>query len=112
MLAGHDTSNHRKDVQIKVREEILRVLGDTLTPTIDQQRELKYLNMVHQLPKRENSETIKFRNHVFLPKKPILINIYEIHHSPKYWEDPEEFIAERFENENDEKREQYTWLAV
>ncbi|CAG8539253.1 13865_t:CDS:10, partial [Funneliformis caledonium] len=86
MLAGHDTTATslttilyvfatRKDVQRKVREEILRVLGDTLTPTIDQQRELKYLNMVikenlrlyppvHQLPRRENSETIKFRNHM------------------------------------------------
>ena len=66
---------------------------------------------VHRLPLRKNSETIKFRNHVFLPKTPIAINIYGIHHSPKYWKDPEEFIPERFENENDEKREQYTWLT-
>ncbi|CAI2180437.1 8808_t:CDS:10, partial [Funneliformis geosporum] len=133
MLAGHDTTATalstilyvlatRKDVQRKVRDEILRVLGDDLTPTIDQQRELKYLNMVikenlriyppvHQLPRRESSETIKFRNHVFLPKTPILINIYGIHHSSKYWKDPEEFIPERFEIENDEKRDQNIWLT-
>ncbi|CAG8534620.1 3514_t:CDS:10 [Funneliformis mosseae] len=132
MLAGHDTTATalttilyvlatHKDVQSKARDEILRVLGDSLIPTIDQQRELKYLNMVikenlrlyppvHQLPRRENSETIKFRNHVFLPKTPILINIYGIHHSPNNWKDPEEFNPERFENDNDEKREQYTWL--
>ncbi|CAG8486763.1 10773_t:CDS:10 [Funneliformis caledonium] len=51
MLAGHDTTATALttilyDVQRKARDEILRVLGDSLTPTIDQQRELKYLNMV------------------------------------------------------------------
>src|ERR1051325_11888366 len=35
-----------KDVQQKVRDEILRVLGDDLTPSIEQQKELKYMNMV------------------------------------------------------------------
>ncbi|CAI2195167.1 3738_t:CDS:2, partial [Funneliformis geosporum] len=108
MLVGHDT----RCVQRKVRDEMLRVLGDDLTPIIDYHSisgELKYLYMVmdenlrfyppvHQLPRRENSEIIKFRNHVFWPKTPILINIYGIHHSPKYWKDPEEFIPERFED--------------
>ncbi|CAG8756710.1 1916_t:CDS:2, partial [Funneliformis caledonium] len=57
MLAGHDTTANalatvlyvlatHKDVQSKVRDEILRVLNDNLTPTIEQQRELKYMNMV------------------------------------------------------------------
>ncbi|CAG8697785.1 5610_t:CDS:10, partial [Funneliformis mosseae] len=56
MLAGHDTTANalatvlyvlatHKDVQSKVRDEILRVLDDNLTPTIEQQRELKYMNM-------------------------------------------------------------------
>ena len=33
-------------MQKKVRDEILRVLGDDLTPSMEQQRELKYMNMV------------------------------------------------------------------
>ncbi|CAI2183479.1 2509_t:CDS:10, partial [Funneliformis geosporum] len=132
MLAGHETTATalttilyvlatHKDVQSKVYEELLCVLGDNLTPTIEQQRELKYMNMVlnenlrfyppvYQLPRRENAEIIKFRNHTLLPKTPILINIYGIHHSSKYWKNPEEFIPERFENEHDEKRDQHTWL--
>ncbi|CAI2198612.1 17767_t:CDS:2, partial [Funneliformis geosporum] len=84
--------------------------------------ELKYMNMVlnenlrfyppvHQLPQRENTEIIKFRNHTFVPKTPISINVYGIHHSAKYWKNPEEFIPERFENEHDEKRDLYTWLS-
>jgi hypothetical protein len=35
-----------KDEQKKVRDEILRVLGDDLMPNMEQQRELKYMNMV------------------------------------------------------------------
>ena len=35
-----------KDAQKKVRDEILRVLGDDLTPSMEQQKELKYMNMV------------------------------------------------------------------
>ncbi|CAI2176172.1 902_t:CDS:10 [Funneliformis geosporum] len=125
MLAGHETTATvlttvlyvlatHKDIQSKVREELLCVLGDNLIPTTEQQRELKYMNMVlhenlrlyppvHQLPRRENSEIINFRNHTFLSKISIIVNIYGIHHSPKYWKNPEEFIPERFENEHDEK---------
>jgi cytochrome P450 len=35
-----------KDVQKKVRDEILRVIGDDLIPSLEQQKELKYMNMV------------------------------------------------------------------
>ncbi|CAG8599942.1 13173_t:CDS:2, partial [Racocetra fulgida] len=35
-----------RDVQRKAREEILRVLGDDLTPSIEQQKSLKYLDMI------------------------------------------------------------------
>ncbi|CAG8646347.1 23094_t:CDS:10, partial [Rhizophagus irregularis] len=85
MLAGHDTTANalttilyllaiHKDTQKKVRDEILRVLGDNLIPSVEQQKELKYMNMVinenlrlyppvAQLPQRFNSQEIKFRNH-------------------------------------------------
>jgi hypothetical protein len=35
-----------KDAQKKVRDEILRVLGDDLIPSKEQQKELKYMDMV------------------------------------------------------------------
>jgi len=35
-----------KYAQKKVRDEILCVLGDNLTPSMEQQKELKYMNMV------------------------------------------------------------------
>ncbi|CAB4388481.1 hypothetical protein RhiirA5_507355 [Rhizophagus irregularis] len=34
-----------KDVQKKVRDEILRVLDDYLMPSVEQQKELKYMNI-------------------------------------------------------------------
>ncbi|CAB5392950.1 unnamed protein product [Rhizophagus irregularis] len=130
MLAGHDTTANalttilyllaiHKDTQKKVRDEILRVLGDNLIPSVEQQKELKYMNMVinenlrlyppvAQLPQRFNSQEIKFRNHVIPAKTPIELSIYGIHHSSRNWKDPEKFIPERFENE---KHDHYSWLG-
>ncbi|RGB39207.1 cytochrome P450 [Rhizophagus diaphanus] len=130
MLAGHDTTANalttilyllaaHKDAQKKVRDEILRVLGDDLTPSAEQQKELKYMNMVMnenlrlyppvaQLPRRFSAQEIKFRNHVIPAKTAIILNIYGIHHSSRNWKDPENFIPERFENE---KHDYYAWLG-
>ncbi|PKC58569.1 cytochrome P450, partial [Rhizophagus irregularis] len=115
MLAGHDTT----DAQKKVRDELLRVLGDDLTPSAEQQKELKYMNMVinenlrlyppvAQLPRRFSAQDIKFRNHVIPAKTPIILSIYGIHHSSRNWKDPEIFIPERFE---DEKHDHYALLG-
>ncbi|PKY56887.1 cytochrome P450, partial [Rhizophagus irregularis] len=115
MLAGHDTT----DAQKKVRDELLRVLGDDLTPSAEQQKELKYMNMVinenlrlyppvAQLPRRFSAQDIKFRNHVIPAKTPIVLSIYGIHHSSRNWKDPEIFIPERFE---DEKHDHYALLG-
>ncbi|GBC01637.1 hypothetical protein RclHR1_04270015 [Rhizophagus clarus] len=129
MLAGHDTTANalttilyllatHKDAQNKVREEILRVLGDDLTPSMEQQKELKYMNMVinenlrlyppvAHLPQRLTSQDIKFRDHVIPAKTPIVLFIYGIHHSSKNWKEPEKFIPERFENE----KHNHAWLS-
>ncbi|GES99837.1 cytochrome P450 [Rhizophagus clarus] len=130
MLAGHDTTANslttilyllsiHKDVQKKVRDEILHVLGDNLVPTMEQHKELKYMNMVinenlrlyppiAQLPARKNLQDIKFHDHVIPAQTSLLLSIYGVHHSPKNWDDPEKFIPERFENE---KHDQFAWLG-
>ncbi|PKC53620.1 hypothetical protein RhiirA1_510025 [Rhizophagus irregularis] len=49
------TSEELRDVQKKVRDEILRVLDDYLMPSVEQQKELKYMNIkISQLPRRFN----------------------------------------------------------
>ncbi|RIB24217.1 cytochrome P450 [Gigaspora rosea] len=126
MVAGHDTTAaalssllyllalHKK----KRREEVLRVLGDDLTPSAEQHAALKYLNMairenlrlyppVGSLPLRVVTEDVKIKNFVIPAGTPVNLFICGLHHSPKLWNNPEEFLPERFENEH----ESYSWLA-
>jgi len=86
---------------------------------MEQQKELKYMNMVinenlrlyppvPQLSRREPLQDLKFHDHVIPAKTSIILSIYGIHHSSKNWENPEKFIPERFE---DEKHDHYAWLS-
>ncbi|CAG8775300.1 1716_t:CDS:2, partial [Racocetra persica] len=133
MLAGHDTTANslatvlyllaaHKDVQRKAREEILRVLGDDSTPSLEQQKSLKYLDMIlHEnlrlyppiaiLPARKTTKDVECRGHVIPAGACIQLFIYGIHHSPKLWKNPEEFLPERFENEQHEHGEFRSWLG-
>ncbi|CAG8510376.1 16693_t:CDS:10 [Dentiscutata erythropus] len=129
MVAGHDTTAValssllyllaiHKDVQKKVREEILSELGDNLTPSVEQHASLKYLTMVIRenlrlyppfagLQVRVLAEDLKHKDFLIPAGTPIIPFLYGIHHSPKLWKNPEEFLPERFENEH----ENYSWLA-
>jgi cytochrome P450 len=40
----------------------------------------------------------------------IVILAYVLHHSPKYWDEPEKFDPERFAPERAKKRQKYTYL--
>ncbi|CAG8727413.1 30387_t:CDS:2, partial [Gigaspora margarita] len=81
------------------REEILTVLGDDLTPSAEQHRSLKYLNMIIYVNLRLYP---KCCGNVIPTGACIQIFIYGIHHSSKLWKNPEEFLPERFENESEE----------
>jgi len=39
----------------------------------------------------------------------LLVNVYRIHRDPSTWEDPEEFVPERFENTNGELEDVSVW---
>ncbi|KAI9279778.1 cytochrome P450 [Sporodiniella umbellata] len=135
-LAGHDTTAHtlsfclynlakNKDVQNKLRQEIIAVLGDDpvdIEPTLEELKQMEYLNLVikenlrHSGPAdsllpRVAREDIAI-NGTFIPKgSTINLDIYAIHHDPKYWTDAEEFIPERFDiGGEQENHEGLTWL--
>ncbi|CAG8834945.1 4447_t:CDS:2, partial [Gigaspora margarita] len=108
-----------RNVQQKAREEILSVLGSDLTPSTEQHKALKYLNMIINenlrlyppapfLPFRKLAEDLKYKNHVIPAGTGISLFIYAMQRSPKLWENPEEFIPERFENEKNINGS-YTW---
>ncbi|KAI9256691.1 cytochrome P450 [Sporodiniella umbellata] len=135
-LAGHETTAHtlsfcfyhlakNKNVQEKLRQEIISILGDGLddkVPTVEQLKEMKYLNLVLKENLRHNgpadslipritTENIHIEN-TLIPKDTIVnIDIYAIHHDPEIWENVEQFIPERFEKGGEhDNHEGLTWL--
>lgn len=119
MLAMH------KDIQAKVIDELHRVLGKTLdAPFIDFDKlnELKYLEMVINETMRlypvvpyifrTNTVEVDISGGYTIPaNSTIVIPIYEIQRSKKYWgEDADEYRPERFSDENISKIDPYTFI--
>ncbi|CDH56612.1 cytochrome p450 [Lichtheimia corymbifera JMRC:FSU:9682] len=121
-FAGHDTTANalsyqtyylaaNPDIQSKAREEVLRVMGDApqdVLPTLEQTRELPYLNMVIKEALRMSPPAANVVTRVtcedtelagtFIPKGTRgTVDIYNLHHNPTVWKDPETFRPERFE---------------
>ncbi|KAG2221566.1 hypothetical protein INT45_002580 [Circinella minor] len=116
-LAGHDTTASavafaiyhlavHPDTQRKAREEVIRIFGDDhsdILPTLEQTRELSYINMnlrinppaIHMIPRRATQDTELAG--VLIPKDTRLsIDVYDLHHNPKVWKNPDLFDPERF----------------
>ncbi|KAI8085855.1 cytochrome P450 [Gilbertella persicaria] len=120
-LAGHDTTANtlaftlyelaiNPELQEKAREEAIRVLGDApqdIIPTIEQTKELTYINMIMKETMRRHSpvynttlrtalEDIEIAGH-FIPKgSEFAVDIYNLHHNPDVWSDPYKFDPDRF----------------
>ncbi len=123
LIAGTDTSAqtvnwfllllaNRPEVQAKVHEELDRVIGREERPTVEDRTRLPYLfaclaeSMRYRtigalgLPHKaaEDSES---GGYLIPSGTQVLGNIYSIHHDPRYWDSPDEFIPERFLPEPD-----------
>ncbi|CEP12637.1 hypothetical protein [Parasitella parasitica] len=121
MLAGHDTSSNtlaftlyelakNPEIQKRVREEVLQILGDSpedIIPTLEQTKQLNYLNMVMKETMRRHppvynttariaTEDINMAG-IYIPKgTEMRLDIYNLHHNPDVWKDPYTFDPERF----------------
>ena len=118
IIAGTDTSAqtvnwfllllaNRPEVQARVHEELDRVVGRNAVPTVEDRTRLPYTfaslaeSMRYRtigplgLPHRasEDTEVGGYRIHAGTQ---VLGNIYSIHHDPRYWDSPNEFMPERF----------------
>ncbi|GAA5798150.1 hypothetical protein HPULCUR_003550 [Helicostylum pulchrum] len=135
-LAGHDTTAHtltfclynlakNKDVQRKLREEILEVLGDDpidVFPTLEELKQMNYIDQVikenlrhsgpaDMLMARITSEDFDLDG-FFIPKGTnVGVDISALHLSEKNWKDPRAFLPERFEDggEHDDHRG-FSWI--
>ncbi|KAI8361722.1 cytochrome P450 [Blakeslea trispora] len=120
-LAGHDTTANtlaftlyelavNPELQEKAREEALRILGDApedVIPTIEQTKQMDYINMVMKETMRRHTPVYSTTNRValedielsgnYIPKgSEISIDIYNLHHNPDVWQDPYRFDPDRF----------------
>ncbi len=126
-IAGHETTANAltftlhflgryPEIQQKIFDEITEIESHT-DNVIEQLQKMTYTNAVLNesmrlfppawITDRENVEDDSLTE--FKIKKNTLIGIsfYELHRNPKYWDNPDEFIPERFLGEQKKKSMQY-----
>jgi cytochrome P450 len=129
-LAGYETTaltltwglhylNHNPTVTAKLTAEIDAVLGTSL-PTFESLAQLPYTRMVLQetmrlLPPafwvpRTAVEDDVLDGYPIKAGQMVGVSIYNIHHHPQIWRNPEVFDPERFSPEQNEGRHQLAWM--
>ncbi|GET01449.1 cytochrome P450 [Rhizophagus clarus] len=130
-VAGHDTTSMSlsttfyylakyPEIQERARAEVINVLGNELTiPTSEQLKKMEYINAILKeslriyppgsvISLRSLKEPIKIGPYV-VPKDVLcLINLWQIHYDPKYWENPKQYDPDRFLS--NEKRHPFSWI--
>ncbi|KAI8150362.1 cytochrome P450 [Fennellomyces sp. T-0311] len=120
-IAGHDTTATalayamyhlavNQDMQRRARKEVINVLGDEpedVIPTAEQAREMPYINMIIKETLRINPplagttprhavEDIEIEGTLIPKGTSVFTEIYELHHNPNVWKDPDTFNPDRF----------------
>ncbi|CAI9106162.1 OLC1v1005238C1 [Oldenlandia corymbosa var. corymbosa] len=97
-------------VLVKAQSEVRKALATMGKTTMEEAdtHKLSYLKLViketlrlHPSPSlilRENMEECEIGGHTIPPKSRVIINVWGIARDPRYWDDPESFIPERFED--------------
>ncbi|KAH0807216.1 hypothetical protein GEV33_015575 [Tenebrio molitor] len=133
MFEGHDTTAmalgfslmllaSHKHIQELVVQEMREVLGDLRKkPTYNDLQSLKYMERcikeslrlypsVHFISRTLGAD-LKTHSGYFLPKgTPVVIHIYDVHHDPEIYPDPEKFDPDRFLPENCQNRHPFAYL--
>ncbi|KXN66522.1 cytochrome P450 [Conidiobolus coronatus NRRL 28638] len=130
IIAGHDTTSNTlistlyylaryPQVQDKLRTQILGVLenpSSVVIPTTDQLKNMPYLDLVNKESMRIMSTAAQIQrictkehtlsNGLTIPKNTnIMLHLWGIHHNPNAFENPDEFLPERFDQlTNEESR--------
>lgn len=118
-LAGHETTAlamswlwmllyENPDKKAKLLEEVEQVLGDR-TPTLEDLRQLTYTRMcidetMRLYPPawaigRRSIEADVIGGHFIEPMTNVVMPVYCIHRDPNLWENPNDFIPERFDKD-------------
>ncbi|MCB9455902.1 MAG: cytochrome P450 [Anaerolineaceae bacterium] len=129
-LAGHETTANalnwtwyllaqNPEAEAKLHAELDSVLGGK-PPTLDDLKRLPYTEMVVKEALRLYPPAFGFGRVAtedleiggyFVPKDTVVaITSYIVHHSPKWWDEPEAFRPERFTPENEAKQHRYAYV--
>ncbi|XP_014204433.1 cytochrome P450 4C1-like [Copidosoma floridanum] len=108
-----------ESVQDKARNEVKEVLGDN-DVDVEGLSKLKYVEMVIKetlrlfpvgpLLGRRLTGELKLDKCVLPKGCEVVMALYGTHRSPEYWDQPDEFIPERFSSENVSKRHPYAFV--
>ena len=129
-MAGHETTAQtlswmlyqlalNKDVNIKVREEGIEVIGNRL-PDYEDISKLKYTRQVvhetlrcypafYALARKALGNDNLLGIHIG-PGTNVLLNLYGLHRHPAFWKNPDRFDPTHFDPEVDAKRQPYVFL--
>lgn len=128
--AGHETTaatltwvwyllSQHAEVAAKLHDELTTVLGGK-TPTFADLPSLKYTEMVIKEAmrlyppawgtSRDVIADTTLGDEVIKRGNVVLLNFYGVHRHPKFWEQPSQFIPERFSAENEGKIHKYAYL--
>ncbi|CAI0426227.1 unnamed protein product [Linum tenue] len=111
MIGGTDTTSttiewimtqlarHPSKLQ-KAQEEIRRVVGQKLVIEHEDLAKMHYLKLVikETLRPRETLDNVEVAGFGIAVRTRVLVNTWAIQRDPTVWENPDEFIPERFEN--------------
>ncbi|XVF49791.1 hypothetical protein PTKIN_Ptkin04bG0043900 [Pterospermum kingtungense] len=95
------------NIMKKVQEEVRNVVGKKSKIDLDDISKMEYLKCVIKETlrlhppspaPRETTASVKLGGYDIPSKTSVLINAWAIHRDPDWWEQPEEFIPERFKN--------------
>jgi len=124
LFAGHETTASQlmwtlfllatnQHVQDKLRKEADEIFNGRTTLEHDDYEKLKYTGCViresmrlHPPVEAVFKESIKedvIAGHKIPPKTMVRVNFYAVQRDPKYWDKPEEFIPDRFNEDNIDK---------
>lgn len=131
MFEGHDTTasaitwclyllGRHPDVQQRVYDEICDVLGDKRFASMDDLKNLQYLEQVTKealriypsvtIFGRVTSEDCKLDGYSISKGSQIFVLPFSLHRNPDVWVDPLKFDPDRFSKENSAGRHPYAFL--
>ncbi|KAJ3642887.1 hypothetical protein Zmor_025636 [Zophobas morio] len=133
MFEGHDTTSmalgftlmllaNNKNAQETIVQEMREVLGDIhKKPTYNELQNLKYMERclkeslrlypsVHFISRNLGQDLKTHTGHLLPKGLTVILHIYDVHHNPDIYPDPEKFDPDRFLPENCQNRHPYAYL--